>query len=254
MTGYLYRKFIHLFSRLCPAGTLESFIKDCISSCGNNLDPESALKFLFRLDNHIYSLEGRKSVEYGGGLHTKHRHMRYHDFFINRITSKNFVLDIGCGNGALAFDVAENAGATVLGIDKNKDNIEKARTQFPHDRVKYIHGDVLKDLPRERFDVIVLSNVLEHLPDRSQFLKSAITTVMPARCLIRVPLFERDWRVPLKRELGIEWRLDETHEIEYTRESFHKEISQAGLEIMHQEICWGEIWAETTPGSNEYPK
>ena len=69
----------------------------------------------------------------------------------------------------------------------------------------------------------------------------------PAHILIRVPLFERDWRVPLKQELGVEWRLDPTHEIEYTIESFAEEIAEAGLTVSLQEIRWGEIWAEVSP-------
>ena len=68
--------------------------------------------------------------------------------------------------------------------------------------------------------------------------------VHPSRFLIRVPVFERDWRVPLKRELGVEWRLDPTHETEYTLESFEKEMAAAGLRITYQEVRWGEIWAE----------
>jgi hypothetical protein len=67
------------------------------------------------------------------------------------------------------------------------------------------------------------------------------------RFLIRVPLFERDWRVPVKQELGVEWRLDPTHETEYTQESFAEEMKQARLTVTHQEIRWGEIWAEARP-------
>jgi hypothetical protein len=70
----------------------------------------------------------------------------------------------------------------------------------------------------------------------------------PSRWLIRVPLFERHWSVPLKQELGIDYRLDPTHQIEYTQESFAAEMRQTGLEIVHQEVRWGEIWAELKPG------
>lgn len=71
-----------------------------------------------------------------------------------------------------------------------------------------------------------------------------LATAKPARWLIRVPTYERDWRVPLMDQLGCECRLDATHETEYTRESFHEELSQAGLAIIHEEYRWGEIWAE----------
>jgi hypothetical protein len=101
--------------------------------------------------------------------------------------------------------------------------------------------------PEGPFDVVVLSNILEHLPERVHFLKEVLESASVSRMLIRVPLFERDWRVPLKQELGVEWRLDPSHETEYTPESFTEEMGAAGLRIAHQEVRWGEIWAEVLP-------
>lgn len=43
--------------------------------------------------------------------------------------------------------------------------------------------------------------------------------------------------------MGIEWRLDNTHYIEYTNESFCEEMDKAGMVIKKQEIMWGEIYA-----------
>ncbi|HEB77109.1 MAG TPA: class I SAM-dependent methyltransferase [Methylothermaceae bacterium] len=210
----------------------------------NALPPEEALRFLFRLDARLYSLQGGQAIAYDGGIHTKHRHMRYHDFFVDRVRLGERVLDIGCGIGAVAYDVAEKADAHVVGIDLNPDNIAQARQRHAHPRVEYRVGDALQALPDGPFHVVILSNVLEHLPERPAFLRRVQEAAHPARFLIRVPLFERDWRVPLKKELGVEWRLDSTHEIEYTLESFAEEMTVAGLRITHQEVRWGEIWAE----------
>ena len=44
-----------------------------------------------------------------------------------------------------------------------------------------------------------------------------------------MPLYELDWRVPLMEGLGVDYRLDFTHCIEYTQELFAEEIEQAGL-------------------------
>ncbi len=209
-----------------------------------NLSPADALRFLFRLDAQLYILHSQKAKEYEGGLHPKHRLMRYHDFFTQRIHYGEHVIDIGCGNGALTYDIAAISGATVLGIDLNEDHIAQAQTKHPHPKIQYILGNVLTDLPQQRFDVAVLSNVLEHLPERAEFLKRVKQVAQVKRFLIRVPVFQRDWRVPLKQELGVEWRLDLTHEIEYTQENFAAEVTEAGLEITHLEIRWGEIWAE----------
>jgi 2-polyprenyl-3-methyl-5-hydroxy-6-metoxy-1,4-benzoquinol methylase len=223
---------------------LEDFILALVRRRSNSISPDEALRFLFRLDAKLYEIHGEKSVEYGNGIHTKHRHMKYHDFFVRRVNAEERVLDIGCGIGAVAYDVVEKSQALVVGIDMNANHISIARERFAHPRLSYILGDALKDLPDEQFDVVILSNVLEHLPERAQFLSRVQKAVHPKRFLIRVPMFERDWRVPLKKELGVEWRLDLTHETEYTPEEFEKEMIDAGLLIAYKEIRWGEIWAE----------
>lgn len=213
----------------------------------DRLPPDEALRFLFRLDARLYALQGRKAVAYGGGTHTKHRHMGYHDFFVDRIRPGERVLDIGCGIGALAHSIADRADAHVVGIDISAPNIEQARREYAHPGVEYRLGDVLEGALEGPFDVAVMSNVLEHLPGRPEFLRGVQRVVAPKRFLIRVPLFERDWRVPLKKELGVEWRLDPTHETEYTLESFADEMTAAGLTVTDQEVRWGEIWAEAVP-------
>ncbi len=227
-----------------PTPQLEADIIGFIKTRARDLPPDEGLRFLFRLDNRLYELQGELATRYGNGEHTKHRHLRYHDFFIGRIQRGETVLDVGCGIGAVAYDVAARAGAIVTGIDFDAASIAKAREQYAHPNITYIVGDVLKAVPENRVDVVILSNVLEHLPDRANFLRRLQNTVKPQKMLIRVPLFERDWRVPLKQELGVEWRLDDTHETEYTIESFQTEIVAAELTIHHLEVHWGEIWSE----------
>ena len=135
----------------------------------------------------------------------------------------------------------------MVGIDLSADHIAQARQRYAHPRAEYRVGDALQELPDGPFDVVILSSVLEHLPMRPAFLRRVQRVARPARFLIRAPLFDRDWRVPLKRELDVEWRLDLTHEIEYTLESFATEMASADLRITYQEVRWGEIWAEVVP-------
>lgn len=226
---------------------LEALAYQVVSRRAGDLSAKESLAMLFRLDTRFYSLQGKKAVEFGGGLHPKYRVMSYRGFFVNQIRHDEKVLDIGCSFGAVAFEVAEKSAAHVLGMDLDSDFIDKARQLYPHPRVEYRVGDALQELPDGPFDVVILSNVLEHLPGRPAFLRRVVETARPERILIRVPLFERDWRVPLKKELGVEWRLDPTHETEYTLESFRAEMMQAGLSISHQEVRWGEIWAVVVP-------
>jgi len=226
----------------------EEVIANLIESSIKKLPPKEKLKFLFNLENNIYRLEGKSSVEYGGGLHTKHKHTKYHEFFTENIEEGSKVLDIGCGNGYLSYDIASKVtDVYVLGIDISEKNIAFAKKRYKRKNLKFVCGDALKDLPKKKFDTVVLSNVLEHIEERVNFLKMINKQVKPNKFLIRVPKFDRDWRVPLKKEIGVDWRLDKTHFTEYTKDSFEKEIQKAGLKPIEMKFKWGEIWSIIEP-------
>jgi 2-polyprenyl-3-methyl-5-hydroxy-6-metoxy-1,4-benzoquinol methylase len=232
---------------LSPETRADAFMR-LIHSSVKHETPESALRFLFELDNRLYALQGEASVRYGDGLHTKHRHIDYHEFFVKNLKPGERVLDIGCGNGFLSYDMATQAeGVRVVGIEMNETNLKFAREHYRHPNLHFIHGDALKDLPDEKFDVVTLSNVLEHIDGRSEFLKKILKQIVPERLIIRVPMFERDWRVPLKKELGMDYRLDQTHCIEYRQEEFFDELLKVGLKPIHTEFRWGEIWSMVEP-------
>ena len=199
------------------------------------------VKLILKIHSFCYRLISvlAKKLEQQG-IHPKHKLIGYHRFFTDNITDNDRVLDIGCGNGALTFDLAKKA-KKVVGIDLNKKNIEIAREKFFRENIEYIHGDALKNCPKEKFDVVVLSNILEHLPNRTEFLKSLKDKV--DKFLIRVPMINRDWLTLYKKELGLEWRADKTHHTEYTLESFKEELARAGLNLKEYSIQFGEIWA-----------
>jgi hypothetical protein len=95
--------------------------------------------------------------------------------------------------------------------------------------------------------VVVLSNVLEHISKRVDFLRALQASTGASRYLIRVPLFERDWQMALRRELGVDFRSDDDHKIEHTLAEFQAEISKAGLRPVELQTMWGEIWADCRP-------
>jgi SAM-dependent methyltransferase len=208
--------------------------------------PATLLRWLCRLDNALYRATSLAAVRYDGGLHVKHRLTRYHDFFVERVDPGARVLDVGCGLGALAADLARLRDARVTGVDFDAATIEAARRRWQDPRLTFRVADA-RQLPGERFDVVVLSNVLEHLDDRVAFLREVTERTGARRVLVRVPLFDRDWRVPLKRELGVEFRLDPTHRTEYTLAEFEDEIAKAGLVVTERQVQWGEIWATCAP-------
>jgi len=219
------------------------YLMDVLRKYSLSKSPSDSLKFLLTLNNEIYTLTGQEAMRYGDGIHTKHRHIKYHEFFIRNIHEGETVFDIGCGNGALAHDVVSRfENVSLTGIDMNDSNISFAKQTYSHPRLEFCLGNALTDLPGKSFDVVILSNVLEHLENRVDFLLSMKKVISPKRVLLRVPLFERDWRVPLMKELGIDYRLDKTHFVEYVQEEFEDEIKKAGYSIGEKEFRWGELW------------
>ncbi|WP_287584759.1 methyltransferase domain-containing protein [Candidatus Borrarchaeum sp.] len=131
--------------------------------------------------------------------------------------------------------------------DLNKNYINFAKKHYKHPNLKFVVGNALTDLSEENFDVILLSNVLEHVEQSVEFLTQLKNRIDPIKYLLRVPVFERDWRAPLMKELGLDYRLDHTHYIEYTQETFFEELENAGLRVETYEIRCGEIWAVVKP-------
>lgn len=201
------------------------------------------LRELFSLRDDLMRELEQTAIRYERGTHPKHRVTGYHSFFVERIRAGEKVLDIGCGNGSLAFSMAET-GAIVSGIDINESLIQSARRRYERANLIFIAGDVTKTLPSDCFDVVVLSNVLEHIDDRKQFLMTVCEKTRPKRFLIRVPMINRDWGVPLRRELGMSYLSDPTHFLEYTRDSIEVELKAAGLSIETVETVWGEFWIQ----------
>ena len=186
----------------------------------------------------------RGAIDYDGGVHAKHRLTGYHDYFVERIPPGARVLDVGCHKGELAHDLAERAGAVVVGIDRSPWALREAQARFSHPRLTYVEADALTYTSAEPFDVVVLSNVLEHLAPRVEFLRGLHERLGAGRLLVRVPVLNRDWTVPLRRELGLPYFSDPEHEVEYDVELLRRELAGAGW-VMHEPVlAWGEIWAE----------
>lgn len=206
------------------------------------------LKKLFLLKDQLEWVINERAMVYGSGTHPKHKLTNYHNFFIQNIKNGNSVLDVGCGYGAVSKSIAEyHLKSKVTGIDLNLNSLRKAKLNLRNKNVKYIHGDITKQKNIERFDVVILSNVLEHIHDRIFLLKRLKKITRASKFLIRVPLFERDWQIAMRQSLGVNYFSDNDHKIEHTINQFYDEINNSGLRVVKMHTLWGEIWAVCLP-------
>ncbi|WP_158998895.1 bifunctional 2-polyprenyl-6-hydroxyphenol methylase/3-demethylubiquinol 3-O-methyltransferase UbiG [Pigmentibacter ruber] len=87
------------------------------------------------------------------------------------------ILDVGCGGGLLANDLAEISD-NVTGIDIFEESLITARKYNRQKNVNYLKGNALA-LPfaNETFDVVCILDVLEHVDNYQLALKEAVRVV-----------------------------------------------------------------------------
>jgi 2-polyprenyl-3-methyl-5-hydroxy-6-metoxy-1,4-benzoquinol methylase len=208
------------------------------------------LKPMLKIHTMSYKLSGLLASTVHNNVHPKHSILLYKEWFLDNISEGDVVLDVGCNTGMMPF-MMSNKSKFVYGIEIEKKHIEVAKkSSRKKDNIEYICADATTyDYTYcKPIDTVTLSNVLEHVEFRTDFLKKLITQVCWAnngnkKILIRVPMIDRDWIAVYKKEIALEYRLDNTHFIEYTYDSFLTELIESGIEIKSYHIKFGEIYA-----------
>lgn len=119
------------------------------------------------------------------------------DFQILNIKPGDRVLDVGCGTGRHACEVFRTLGADVVGIDLNMEDLRKAAlTLYLMDDISdgswlISRADATKLPFRDNsFDVVICSEVLEHIPGNRAAIAELVRVLKPGKNLVvSVPRF-----------------------------------------------------------------
>jgi SAM-dependent methyltransferase len=93
------------------------------------------------------------------------------------LTADSYVLEIGCGSGRYALQVAESVGCRIVGIDSNGPGIhtanELAERQRMSGQVRFEIGEASKKMPFDdaSFDAAFSNDVFCHVPERLSVLR-----------------------------------------------------------------------------------
>ncbi|MDN5053493.1 class I SAM-dependent methyltransferase [Aliarcobacter butzleri] len=86
------------------------------------------------------------------------------------------ILDYGCGTGLIAFNLVEENNE-VLGLDNSSGMIEEFNKKVKEKNLSNIkakkHNILEEDLPKNSFDLIVISMSLHHIEDIDMFFKKS---------------------------------------------------------------------------------
>ena len=98
------------------------------------------------------------------------------------------VLDVGCGNGVISRHLGR-MGYDVLGIDVSDKTIENARAIDPMPNVKFMKKSAEELVASgEKYDIVICSEVLEHLSDPGKLLTVLYDTIADnGKLIVTVP-------------------------------------------------------------------
>ncbi|MEO0814777.1 MAG: class I SAM-dependent methyltransferase, partial [Myxococcota bacterium] len=102
------------------------------------------------------------------------------------------ILDIGCGTGGNLAAVVRAGNAT--GVDASADAVEFAQTRYPHLRFeqRVVPDGIVDELARA--DLVMLTDVLEHVKDDFRYLSDLLAPMRPGTLLLlTVPAEEALW-------------------------------------------------------------
>lgn len=199
------------------------------------------------MDSILYKLISRMGILANNGVHPKRDIIQYEKWFLSKLEKDEHVLEVGSHRGEMSVHMASKV-SLVIAVELIEELHQYSKTHNFRDNIEYILSDATKhDFSNYKISTIVLSNVLEHIEDRENFLKNLTNQINwkgEPRFLIRVPMITRDWVSPFKKSLGVDYFLDPTHYIEYTSKELHDEIERSGLCITHLETMFGESYLE----------
>lgn len=118
-------------------------------------------------------------------------HRRLADVIRLNVPRGQRVLEIGCAQGDLLASLEPSEG---VGVDFSGEMIRRARTRHPH--LRFIEADAHDlDLP-EKFDVIILSDLLNDVWGVERLLRRVSKLCMPSTRIV-LNFYSRLWELPL---------------------------------------------------------
>jgi len=110
--------------------------------------------------------------------------MNAHMINIGRITFKDTVLDLGCGKGHGPVQIAQQTGATVVGVDIGTENIIRAKefaAQHPDLKLTYAEGsftDIPKEIKNIKYSVVFAQLAFCHVHAELPAILEEVKAVM----------------------------------------------------------------------------
>lgn len=111
-------------------------------------------------------------------------------------------LDVGCGVGAAAHEIAAASNLEVIGIDVDPKQVEAARAGAARPNLHFRVMDATRlDFRDAEFDIVAASMVTHHIPDWERAFSEMVRVLRTGGYLIYSDLVFRSWLAKVGRRL-----------------------------------------------------
>tara|TARA_B110000008_G_C16678949_1_gene447906 strand:- start:22 stop:690 length:669 start_codon:yes stop_codon:yes gene_type:complete len=200
------------------------------------------LEWFFDRVAHEYSFKNYAPNEHPVRIHTK-QHL------LNWIQPEHRVLDLGCASGEMAFWASEKADQ-VVGIDYDSDHILFAKKHYKRPNLAFhcveAHDYLINT--HEKFDVLILENVLEHIDNPEEFVQKF--SKFFDFIYIELPDFDKNYLNHYRKDFNLPLiYTDADHIYEFNRFDLKEILEQSNLTIVHSFYIHGfqKIWCKVNP-------
>jgi len=173
------------------------------------------------------------------------------DYLKSRISSEHKVLDLGCKYGEISFALSHIA-REVVGIDYSASSIQIAKKKHQNENLSFLEADAKEYLANtnEKFDVLILSHIIEHLDEVEKFLGDFIPYFKYV--YVEVPDFNKTYLNEYRKLLDQKLIYSDTdHVSEFDRFELIEILENAGLQILDATFAFGiqKVWCANKSNS-----
>lgn len=151
-------------------------------------------------------------------------------FIIDQMPPASKVLEVGCFLGRYC-DHFQSLGHRATGVDLSPEVIERGQKLFPDLDLRCV-GEVWdEDLVDGSYDVVVASEVIEHVLHPNDFLEQISRALKPGGVLLLTTQNSNAFHYRCQMLVG-KFRWDPTHLRLYSRPELEKELENGGFEVL----------------------
>lgn len=169
-------------------------------------------------------------------------------YILDHIKDTDVVLDLGCNRGEITYLISKKA-KEVVGIDFDKSAIEIAERKYKNHNLAFYNCEALEFLKNNsrKFDVLILSHILEHLDNPEKFLiefKGHFKKIY-----IELPDFDKHYLNHYRKDLKMDLIYsDNDHINEFDRHDLKSLLKDCNIKVEEEEFRFGvqKLWCSVS--------